>query len=35
VRTSQGDFKLDNFEDMAAYAGLMGEAANKLAQSDK
>ena len=30
VRTSQGEFKLDNFEDMAAYAGLMGEAANKL-----
>jgi len=29
VRTSQGDFKLDNFEDLAAYAGLMGEAAAK------
>jgi len=29
VRTSQGEFKLDNFEDMAAYAGLMGEAASE------
>lgn len=29
VRTSQGEFKLDNYEDMAAYAGLMGEAAAK------
>jgi len=33
VRTSQGNFKLDNFEDMAAYSGLMGEAASKLAQT--
>jgi len=32
VRTSQGEFKLDNFEDMAAYAGLMGEAAAKGAE---
>jgi hypothetical protein len=31
VRTSQGEFKLDNYEGMAAYAGLMGEAAFKLA----
>ena len=29
VRTSQGDFKLDNFEDLVAYAGLMGESAAK------
>jgi len=29
VRTGQGEFKLDNFEDMAAYAGLMGEAASE------
>jgi hypothetical protein len=29
VRTSQGDFRADNYEDLAAYAGLMGEAASK------
>ncbi len=29
VRTSQGEFKLDNFEGLASYAGLMGEAAAK------
>lgn len=27
VRSQQGDFKLDNYEDLAAYAGLMGESA--------
>jgi len=35
VRTSQGEFKLDNFEDLAAYAGLMGEAAFKLASASE
>ena len=35
VRTSQGDFKLDNFEDLAAYAGLMGEAAIELASASE
>ena len=35
VRTSQGEFKLDNFEDLAAYAGLMGEAAFKLASGSE
>lgn len=29
VRSQQGNFKLDNYEDLAAYAGLAGEAANK------
>lgn len=29
VRSQQGDFKLDNYEDGAAYFGLMGEAAAK------
>jgi len=29
VRSQQGDFKLDNYEDGGAYFGLMGEAANK------
>lgn len=28
VRSQQGSFKLDNYEDLAAYAGLMGEAAS-------
>lgn len=28
VRTSQGDFRADNYEDLAAYAGLMCEGAN-------
>ena len=28
VRSQQGDFKLDNYEDLAAYAGLMGESAS-------
>ena len=27
ARTTQGDFRLDNYEDLAAYAGLAGEAA--------
>ncbi len=27
VRSQQGEFKLDNFEDAAAYCGLMAEAA--------
>lgn len=27
VRTSQGDFRADNYEDLAAYAGLMREGA--------
>lgn len=27
VRSSQGEFKLDNYEDLAAYSGLMGESA--------
>lgn len=27
VRSQQGDFKLDNYEDGCAYFGLMGEAA--------
>lgn len=27
VRSQQGNFKLDNYEDLAAYAGLMGEQA--------
>ena len=27
VRTQQGNYKSDNYEDFAAYAGLMGEAA--------
>ncbi len=27
VRSQQGDFKLDNYEDAAAYCALMGEAA--------
>lgn len=26
VRSSQGEFRSDNYEDLAAYAGLMGEA---------
>lgn len=29
VRTSQGDFRADNYEDLAAYAGLMRESAGK------
>ena len=29
VRTQQGAFKADNYEDGAAYFGLMGEAASK------
>lgn len=29
VRSSQGEFKADNFEDASAYAGLAGEAAYK------
>lgn len=29
VRSEQGDFRADNFEDLAAYAGLAGEAAGK------
>jgi hypothetical protein len=29
VRTSQGDFRADNYEDLSAYAGLMGETASK------
>ena len=29
VRTQQGQFKADNYEDGAAYFGLMGEAASK------
>ena len=28
VRTQQGNFKADNYEDGAAYFGLMGEAAS-------
>ena len=28
VRSQQGDFKADNYEDLAAYGGLMGEAAH-------
>lgn len=28
VRSTQGEFKADNFEDLAAYAGLAGEAAS-------
>ena len=28
VRTQQGGFKADNYEDGAAYFGLMGEAAS-------
>lgn len=28
VRTSQGDFRADNYEDLAAYAGLMRESAD-------
>lgn len=28
VRSQQGDFKMDNYEDMAAYAALMGEQAS-------
>lgn len=28
VRTQQGDFKLDNYEDAAAYCALMGEEAS-------
>lgn len=31
VRANQGDFKLDNYEDLVAYSALMGEAA----QADK
>lgn len=27
VRSQQGDYRADNYEDLAAYAGLMGEAA--------
>lgn len=30
VRSTQGDFKADNFEDLAAYAGLAGEAASAM-----
>lgn len=30
VRTSQGAFRSDNYEDLAAYAGLMGESAQEL-----
>ena len=29
VRSQQGDYKADNYEDAAAYCGLMGEAAAK------
>lgn len=29
VRSQQGNFKLDNYEDLAAYAGLMAEEASK------
>ena len=29
VRSSQGEFHADNYEDRAAYAGLAGEAAHK------
>jgi hypothetical protein len=29
VRSQQGAFKADNYEDLAAYAGLMGEAAHE------
>lgn len=29
VRTQQGKFKADNYEDGSAYFGLMGEAASK------
>ena len=29
VRTSQGDFRADNYDDLAAYAGLMRESADK------
>lgn len=32
VRSHQGDFKADNFEDGAAYAALAGEAASKKAE---
>lgn len=28
ARSEQGDFRADNFEDLAAYAGLAGEAAS-------
>ena len=28
VRTQQGDFKMDSYEDMSAYAALMGEQAS-------
>ena len=30
VRTSQGNYRSDNYEDLAAYAGLMGESAQAL-----
>lgn len=32
VRTQQGDFRLDNYEDGAAYFALMGEQASEAAQ---
>lgn len=32
VRTSQGDFRADNYEDLAAYAGLMGESASQVGE---
>lgn len=32
VRTSQGAFRSDNYEDLAAYAGLMGESAQELGE---
>lgn len=28
VRSSQGNFRSDNYEDLAAYSGLMGESAS-------
>jgi len=34
VRSQQGRFKADNFEDAAAYCGLMGEAAAEEDQDD-
>jgi hypothetical protein len=32
VRTQQGDFRLDNYEDGAAYFALMGEQASAAAE---
>ena len=29
ARATQGDFRADNYEDLAAYAGLMGESAGE------